>query len=712
MTDFKVSDKFRNSFKKKILKFKKKRNRLPKLETLIDTDDDLYTEDDEYIELCLKPLYSSIINELTSLPNIKIEDLKLRDYQESIITKVLHNLENDNTRTMMIAPTGAGKTKMAFVTMSRMIINKPMLYVFVSPLLRINKQCLKDTNILINSDFNKSNNLDVFKEIEINSTNTKYEKEYHSALENNKNIILSTTYKSLSKVFKLLDNTNIHIDLLLLDECHMIPSYVHNKTYFDSLHNASSDTQDTETNEDNYGMNNDEYQETIKQSNMNIKKTDYYNLFFSDKVNKRLFITATPYDYQKENTEMYGEYIEEIKVGELIKKGYLANVETFLSKTTLINEDIMGLPDIATSILKFATTENRLRLCVFVNTKSNGEILKQKLLDSNLYKSFNESNGSLKIIEPILYMGKDDISKLNKFDDGKTEFNKNEIRIIISCKKLSMGVDIPCIDSIIFADPRMNKADISQCVGRGLRLFKIGDEIKVCKILLLDYPRKEKNDMICAYLDYLKNCDIVFNITAKISKGIPEKPKPEYDCKCENNSNDCCNCNLVFKKFDIYDGNLNVDIEYYEEYSTFNKDKINDNETLYNYQIAKEEYNAIKTLCNKHNITNIDEYLKLIGTIKYDKIHKLTNPEVYFSNIKIPKNYSKIWICWYDLFNINYSTMPKTLTEFKSKIEDLELDSMSKYFNYCNKNKDLPYNPKFLYNNCKDLDLILNEIFD
>lgn len=717
-------NKFKDILKQKMLDFRAKHNRLPKLTTLLDNNDDIYTEDTEYINDTLTPLYDSIFKEL---------NLELWKYQIAIIDDIIEELKPDNSRTMMIAPTGSGKTKMVFVSMAKMISNKPMLYVFVSPLLSINKQCLNDDHILTNPNFNTSKNKNTFTKIEFNSKNNKYETAYKKAIKNKSNIIISTTYQSLKNVFKVLKNTTKRIDLLILDECHMINRKYHYPTYFNSLLGIEGKEI---TNE----ISNLDKQDN-KDDNINIKKEDAYALFFSDKVNKRLFITATPYNHQRESNHMYGGCIESVKVGDLIREGYLANVETFIAKVS--NEDPdTEQPDTATSIIKFAIKERRLRLCIFVNTINNAEILKKCIMESSDYKDFagNSDNPNLKIVEPILYKGNDEFKKVEKrfikyskdTDTNKDVFNKDEIRILISCKKLSMGVDIPCIDSIIFADPRMNKADISQCIGRGLRRFEMYNGVKVCKILLLNYSTAKdtdtdtdsdgkitngKNAMICEYLDYLKGNRIVNDIIAKINnkEGSPQPGKIKY-CKCANNSKHCLNCKLEPVKMDIYDGSLEIDIEYYEEYSSFIRDNMDKpdktiiGDSLHNYQIAKDEYNKLKHLCKTHNIKSIDEYLKLIATFINDKINEITNPVKYF-DIKIPKGYNAIWKCWFELFEIDYSLMPKTIEAYKTKITKLALDTIPKYKKYCETYNDLPDNPKLLYDT-KDLQLIIKELFD
>ena len=704
-------------FEKLIKDYYSKKNRLPKLSTLVDNEDDIYIEDEEYINTVYKPIYEKIISTYQER-----KTFKPRNYQNEIINTVLDEYKKED-RVGIKAPTGSGKTKMAFITMANMITcMKPKVFVFVSPLLKINKQCLKDTYILKLPEFNKSNNKNKFEDIEVNSKNNKYLNRIRFAQTNNCNIILSTTYKSLHKIFEI---KNIIIDMLVLDECHMIPSYVHKETYFHNL----------ELQENSSDINIEEMEE-LKKNNMMLKKKEWFDLFHSERVLKRLFISATPYNYQENDKEKYGSFIEKVKVGYLIKQGYLSKVQTYISKVKdRYNEETPGenndRPDTAKSIINFIIKTNSYRMCIFVNNTKNAEILKNSIINLNEFKTFKDTTG-LTILEPILYVGKSNEKELEKFSNNETpdNFNDKEVRIIISCKKLSMGVDIPCIDSVSFADPRMNKADISQCIGRGLRYFKIKNKTKVCSVLLIDYAtRDDKNKMIYAYLEYLKDSEIIYKIERKIKKGSVS-PNNKKNCQCENNSKDCCNCKLRLLEINKYDGNLEVECEYYENYSSYIKDinskksmnldnfvKLLEDNNIKHPEYDEEKYRKLQDewvlpniedirskypkfgweLCNKNHEcyktiiecnTHIDKIkhncLKEIGykTWKYMSNKKKYNimlqkekklPNIYYEEFYIPAIY---------LDEQNISPQQNTLQQH-TEIININIDNFKKY-NYDN----------------------------
>ena len=687
-------------FKEIIIKLYSPYKCIPTLEDIFNNNPEFYTSNTKYIEKVYKPIYDDIIKNKykTKSKDIIPRDLILRDYQNNYINDALNEL-NTNKRCLIESPTGSGKTKMAFVIQSSLIKSSSrMIFVFVSPLLRINKQCLTDSYLYYNRNFNNSNNHNTFEEIEVNSSNKDFLDKINNILNNtNNNLLLSTTYQSIKHIF----NLDINIDLIILDEAHTIPSYIHNTKYFENI----------SLEENNYNLSLDELDE-INQTNINLKKKEWYNIFYNNKVDKRLFLTATPYNYQCDNIDYYGKCITKVKLGELIENKTLSQLKTFISSVTdvvntlknnTLNTTNYNRPDTAKSILEFIKVNKRYRICIFVNYCKNARILKKSIMNCPLYKSFsNETN--LIIKEPILYLSGED-STLTDFSNNETSenFNKDEIRIIISCKKLSMGIDIPCIDSIIFADPRINSVDISQCIGRGLRYFVYNDNVnsnnnvkecnnnvKECNILLLRYLNKEefKDKMVYEYLDYLRN-NKIFTYIRNNSEINPEciinggnNSTKIYDNKQINKKIN----NKINNQINIYDGYLELNIELYDEYSKYRKD-INSKKTL-------QLKNFVKLL-NENSIVNpnIDTDIN-----KY----KLLQKEYELPNInEIKTKYTDFgWI----LCNENH-IFYKTIKECEAQITKIKK-------NISNTNKNYEYMNKInLYDEYKKIDTKIPNIY-
>jgi hypothetical protein len=74
---------------------------------------------------------------------------------------------------------------------------------------------------------------------------------------------------------------------------------------------------------------------------------------------------------------------------------------------------------------------------------------------------------------------------INKRYEILNEFKDSNIGIICSAKVLNEGVNIPCIDTVMFVDPRKSTIDVTQCTGRGMRLY--GNQEKCTIIIPIHY---------------------------------------------------------------------------------------------------------------------------------------------------------------------------------------------------------------------------------
>ena len=117
------------------------------------------------------------------------------------------------------------------------------------------------------------------------------------------------------------------------------------------------------------------------------------------------------------------------------------------------------------------------------------------------------------------------------FEDEDTlkEFEKDdEISIIITCKKISMGYDYPRIDMVVFADSKCQKIDIAQCIGRGLRTI-ICNPNKVCHVLLPVNEKelsKAKYETIRGFFEYMRE-ECEYEILSRKSWELNPKPSPK-----------------------------------------------------------------------------------------------------------------------------------------------------------------------------------------
>lgn len=546
------SMKFMKSFIKKmdteIEHYISKNNTMPTFTTIYSLPP--FNLDDADWEKNMYSIYTKLKTNYDSKHKTKNDtEYETRPYQQQYIKKSIKKLYKYKS-IVLHAPTGSGKTYMIMKIIAKMYdsaklelnkLQKNVIILFVSPLLDINDQCVanKYLNIIGNS----------FTVCKINSRHG-----FNIDLTTiNNNIIISTTYLSLSKVVDILDTHNKHAVFAIFDECHTIT--------------------------------------TSCQTILSRTKRLHYTIYAS----------ATPLDEQKANScphLNYGRYIRLVSEKELMELGYLAHLNTYIAKPTHADNNI----SIVHAISKFIKHTKSSYICCFVNSKKNGiqlsELFEKYMCDVNVYLYFSGDKSK------ILYDFVND-----------TCIKK----IIISCKKLCMGVDIPCIDSIIFVDNKMSYTEISQCIGRGLRSYILpSGENKVCSLLLFE---GNSNNNILQYLKYMQNtCG--YNIIRNSDADKATKPIIQTES---------VNISLIAD----YDGTLNVSISLYDKYTV---DKL-DNIYMKYRNIDMTQFNT-----NIHIHINCS-HQELIGQILLVNVANKTTHQNFINSViyRIYKKQNGIW---------------------------------------------------------------------
>ncbi len=494
--------------------------RLPKIE--LESKDILHNNN--HTESNINNPYS-VINDSEVAKLTK--EFKVRPYQLEYINQCSKLLHEDYDRCLMKSPTGSGKNLIIMSIIQKIISAEqsepttPLLIVCLSPRIDITKQIINPEYLAILQPFQ-------FTPVIVHSdiSYLKSSKEFLKARNEGKHIIISGTYQSINRIMEMIDQmNNTSIDFLIMDEAHYL---------------AGQNPGD----------------ETDKDSVLN-------SIVFCDtRVKRRLFVTATPYEHQENGSANYGPLVNIVSVGQLIRLGYLAKLESSIcriAENKACSASGGEFTDKAKGLYDFMTLNKRCKCIVFVNSKQNGYEL-QELITTRGYSEF----------KVVTYFGEDSFQVL---EDFKTY---TEPIVIITCKRINMGVDVPDVDSIVFADPRLSMWDISQCIGRGLRL--VGN--KVCHCLL--YDNEEHNHMIMNYLNYVVNeCEYEIvkqdvkqnttnkktkrsNITSKSYNGVIdvridllsefncELKKTDVDDDTQQNDRDgyqCKQCSNTYKHF-------------------------------------------------------------------------------------------------------------------------------------------------------------------
>lgn len=528
-----------------------------------------------------KEVYDTLVYELTH--DIEVSEKEVREYQYQYLDNIKQQLA-EKQRCLVVAPTGAGKTFITFIALSSMIINPAMSYIFmfVSPLLKINEQCIEDVNMRLLTDNRFTKNVKPFVGYQINCKHNN-KSEIFTSLKRNENIMLSSTFDSYQKAFEYIKEynkkhkANKQIHCCVFDECHMIKKEFHNINY----------------------------EATSKDSDKT--KNKWNNIFQNKLITNRIFLSATPNECQitdikayKNHLDLYGNKIECINIAELIKQKYLAPITTYraiVSDNYENEKDNLPRPDTVESIMKMITKYNRKRICVFVNRRANAETL-VSTFNKKGYRESHDLKFTLYFDNVGCseeYFDSKDINDFYKSNETAREVddpNFEGVRIIFSCKKMCMGVDAPPIDCIVFADPRMNYGEMKQCIGRGLRWFVYPDgSIKDCALLLFTTQKREFDNMMMAFLKFAKN-ELEYEIIPNNAKLVSTKGKKTSKLKFSEPE-------PIFTD-GKYDGKKVIDVELFERFcSGYNNLSLKQNNNILNndfsYSVIKECYiNNIK----------------------------------------------------------------------------------------------------------------------
>jgi superfamily II DNA or RNA helicase len=395
----------------------------------------------------------------------------LRPYQQKYVDRVLEELDTNN-KCIMKAPTGAGKTLMFYSILKRVSSN-PSICIIFSPRRTLNKQNVSDKYITgigtcINtfhySDSNANRNNDLI-----------------SFLNGNNQCVISSCIQSAVQLANVLISCGKHPNLVIVDECHSIDSWLGDEKY------------------------------------------SYW--IQSPFIQKRLFASATLTETFLTSPIVFGNLVEEVKAYELIKQGYLCNIETITKHTKCDVNDVMNNKH---SIVKMTadafTTHHKKKGMIFVGKQETA---------IRLYENWN-----IPFIKPFICIS-NQVEKLHTDgDDSIDTFNAyNGQAIIISCEMLVMGYDNPNIDLIVFADPTQSDVKLRQIVGRGLRKDPSNpDKILHC---LLPIYQNEPEPYNC-YLKYLYYLVTECGKDVIVKNGVlAVKQESDKDEETVENANTC-----------------------------------------------------------------------------------------------------------------------------------------------------------------------------
>jgi predicted helicase len=517
-------------------------------------------------------------------------------------------------------------------------------------------------------------------------------------LNDNKIIIIITTYDSISKIYESVQEMNRHED-------DNTKQFMPNLLVADEAHNVVSE-------------------------NNNIKTAKNMLEFDEDSLcnpEKFLFMTATPLKiikrnrsssyindeitYSMDNKERYGKVFYEYTFYEGIRDKYILNFDMIYLNDLDNDNDLdefmnydkdeqqyLYFSSVSKILLKVIKKFNLKRILVFMSNQSKVNDMNKFLEDD-----IKEIDDNIQIYKIISGENKNE----QKNNRKNFEIFDDSIKILLSVDMLNEGIDIPICDSVLFAEERNSETVIVQNIGRALRIYtnenKKNKYIKDKAYIIIPtkiYKYGEHNNSFSSKFKKIREvCDIMKEEPSNNPKYYKRITKGNI--KTFTNINDASEITneIKIKKESLFD---NIDDD---------KKKLLDDE-------SSKIVDTFELLLTTNNLSNIT-YEQFKEEIQKAKIDKLWDIRGFLTEKCLPFEkphiqFKKEWLCYGDLlFNKIYTYKEATdviKTIDLTKIESTK-DWIDLYNNIINQALDdnnidnellnkfiyIPYNPKTYY---------------
>lgn len=377
-----------------------------------------------------------------------MSEVVLRDYQRQCVKAIKETLDEPLFRGVVKMPCGTGKTVIIRYLIS---ISNAETHLIIVPSLS-----------LVSQTYNEMNKINNCKVKSICSSNTSYNLSGVNAIsdfmdKDGKKVII-VTYGSIDKIAEYLDymGNAVCFDNTYVDEAHHLPTC-------DSV---------------NWILN-----------------VDSYDIF-----KHMLFFTATPTSEMNENwtvglecdtngnlvvgedsLPLYGQFVYNYSLGQAIYDGHICKyrivIMFYMDKTEETGFTKNKLSNICEQVKFYCNANNIKKLVTY---HRNVQPSKKNPGISSDSETFHEVTKEIMgdTYTCLSIKGSDS----NPVRDLAMEtFRTKERAVITSCRTISEGTDIPCIDAVLIMDPKFSPVDIIQTVGRGMRNYP-GKE--VCDIII------------------------------------------------------------------------------------------------------------------------------------------------------------------------------------------------------------------------------------
>lgn len=635
----------------------------------------------------------------------------LRDNQ----TKALNAFENHyyiegNTKGILSMCCGSGKSRTFYEIIKKCIINDDKFFIYTTSRIMLVDSIIKDLlewsyiedlniNILIKvSDINvkqsissvkakmiennKNFNIDDFEDhfknrldkgkIRVLSTAVFDIKDtIKNYLNDNKIIVVITTYDSISKIYESIQEMNKHED-------DNTKQYMPNLLVADEAHNVVSENNNIKTAKnmlefDEDSLCNPEKFLFMTATPLKIIKRNRTSLYINDEIT-----------YSMDNEKIYGKVFYEYTFYEGIRDKYILNFEMIYLNDLENDNDLdefmnydkdeqqyLYFSSVSKILLKVIKKFNLKRILVFMSNQTKVNDM-NKFLEDDIKKI----DDNIQIYKIISGENKNE----QKNNRKNFEVFDNSIKILLSVDMLNEGIDIPICDSVLFAEERNSETVIVQNIGRALRIYNDKNNKYIKDKAYIIIPTKiyncgEQNNSYSSKFKKIREvCDIM--------KEEPSNNPKYYKRTTKGNIKTFTNIN---EDEDIDDKSLIVDdiININESEITDEKikkeslfDNIDDDKKKLLDDESSKIVDTFELLSTTNNLSNIT-YEQFKSEIQKTKIDKLWDINEFLTQKCLPFEkphiqFKKEWLCYGDLlYNKTY-----TYEEATNIIKTLDLTNI------------------------------------
>lgn len=471
--------------------------------------------------------------------------LEPREDQKDAVEKIFEAFINQgNTRGQLIYPCGSGKSLIGFLAAKKVDAKK---IIVLAPSLSLISQLIStwtreaaaysipiDYQVVCSDSTVNDRAIDSFQDdsqsfkgittdqIELQKTFTKFQE-----ADSGRRLFVFATYQSAKVLSQVALRTDFQFDLGIFDEAHRTSG----------------------------------------------AKAKAFALLLSDealKIKHRLFMTATPRVYvgarediaSMEDEVMYGKVIHSISFQNAIDLNILSDYKlvTIEINTHEIKEKILNNNNL---IIEGKNREAQMIASAIALSKVQVEHNLKKTISfhgnisrAKQFITLVQDLGLNNIPDDRVLLHVSSHGSVSQRDNIISEFKTAERSLLTNARCLSEGIDIPSVDSILFADPKKSKIDIVQCIGRALRKSPGKDKGYIIVPVLIengDLKGKQKayGEILSIILQALAaSDDRIFDFLKEVVSGS------------ENNRKLAWNENIQFL------GNDGVDIDQYELFNS------------------------------------------------------------------------------------------------------------------------------------------------